>query len=191
MVCPTSLSDESIVYSFGVGEDISFDLSLIEKYGLKVFAFDPTPRSKSWLRAQKLPRQFHFFELGIADYDGIAEFYPPENPEHVSHTMFGRGQTAGPIIEVEVRQLKTIGKMLCHRCVDVLKMDIEGAEYAVLEDIVKTKSIRIRQILVEFHHRFPEVDLSQTRNAVELLNNCGYKIFHISKSGIEYGFIKE
>src|SRR5436305_14661221 len=44
-VCPTNLSADSVVYSFGIGEDISFDLQLIDRFAVKVHAFDPTPRS--------------------------------------------------------------------------------------------------------------------------------------------------
>jgi hypothetical protein len=43
-VYPDRLCQESIIYSFGVGEDVSFDLELIEKYNCHVFAFDPTQK---------------------------------------------------------------------------------------------------------------------------------------------------
>jgi FkbM family methyltransferase len=39
------LNSESIIYSLGVGEDISFDTTITGKYNCKVFMFDPTPRS--------------------------------------------------------------------------------------------------------------------------------------------------
>ena len=41
-VVPAALGPESIVYSFGVGQDASFDLALIERFGATVHAFDPT-----------------------------------------------------------------------------------------------------------------------------------------------------
>ena len=47
-----SLSQNSVVYSFGVGEDASFDIDLIKEFGLKVFAFDPTPKSIKWVKDQ-------------------------------------------------------------------------------------------------------------------------------------------
>ena len=37
-VAASQLNKDSIIYSFGVGEDISFDTSLIEKYGCNIFA---------------------------------------------------------------------------------------------------------------------------------------------------------
>lgn len=49
-VCPTGLSENSIAYSFGVGREISFDIALIQQFGMRVHAFDPTPRSVAWIR---------------------------------------------------------------------------------------------------------------------------------------------
>lgn len=189
-ICPTSINQEAIVYSFGVGEDISFDLSIIEEFGVQVYAFDPTPKSIKWLKSQKLPREFKFSEYGIASYDGIASFNPPENPEHVSYTILNRPSTAHNAIEAKVYRLETIMNMLGHEKVDVLKMDIEGAEYEVIEDLVKS-DIQIGQLLVEFHHRFENVGVSKTRRAIKSLNEKGFKIFYISPDREEYSFIHQ
>src|SRR5512140_3346052 len=77
-VCPDLLHRESIIYSFGVGEDISFDLGIIQRFGATVHAFDPTPRSIEWVKRQQLPPQFILHPYGIASYDGEATFHPPE-----------------------------------------------------------------------------------------------------------------
>ncbi len=79
-VCPRDLSASSIVYSFGVGEDISFDVALIHQFGLRVHAFDPTPQSIEWLRGQTLLPEFIFHAYGVAGFDGSCVFMPPENP---------------------------------------------------------------------------------------------------------------
>ena len=39
------LTANSVCYCVGVGEDITFDLGLIDRFGCEVYAFDPTPRS--------------------------------------------------------------------------------------------------------------------------------------------------
>ena len=54
-VATTGLGPESVVYSFGVGEDISFDIALIKAFGMRVNAFDPTPRSAIYLASQSVP----------------------------------------------------------------------------------------------------------------------------------------
>jgi FkbM family methyltransferase len=186
-ICPNSLSPESVVYSFGVGDDISFDLELIKRFGLRVYAFDPTPKSIEWVNKQVLPVEFKFSPCGVADYDGICKFSPPVNNEHISYTALNR-QTPWPAIEVPVRCLKTIMRDLGHDKINLIKMDIEGAEYSVLADLL-TSHIRVDQLLVEFHHRFPEVGVDKTKSAIKALNAAGYRIFSISPSGEEFGFL--
>jgi ribosomal protein L4 len=69
-------------------------------------------------------------------------------------------------------------------------MDIEGAEYAAIRDILKS-NLNIQQILIEFHHRFREIGINETKQAIELLRKHGYQIFSISTSREEYSFIKK
>ena len=49
-ICPDGLSEDSIVYSFGIGEDISWESYISERFGATVHAFDPTPQSLQWLQ---------------------------------------------------------------------------------------------------------------------------------------------
>jgi FkbM family methyltransferase len=185
-VCPDDLSETSVVYSIGVGEEISFDLELMRRFRLEVHAFDPTPRSIGWVHSQSLPEKFVFHPYGVADYDGVCRFLPPKNPAHVSYTILLR-QTPWPAVEVPVYRLITIMNMLGHTRIDVLKMDVEGAEYGVLADILAC-GIRPTQMLVEFHHRWPEVGVEKTRAAIGELNRVGYQLFDVSASGEEYSF---
>jgi hypothetical protein len=58
------LRADSIAYTVGVGEDISFDLALVNTYGCKVFAFDPTPIAVEFMRKSRLPVGMSFIPLG-------------------------------------------------------------------------------------------------------------------------------
>src|SRR5690349_12987182 len=49
VISPDYLSPHSVVYSLGVGNEIRFDLLLIEKFSVDVYAFDPTPESVAWI----------------------------------------------------------------------------------------------------------------------------------------------
>ncbi len=182
------IDKDSVVYSVGVGEDASFDLALINRYGLIIHAFDPTPKSISWVHRQDFPPNFVLHEYGVAGYDGEASFNPPENPNHVSHTILVRASTKDRSITVPVKRLATIMKELGHEHLDLLKMDIEGAEYAVVENMSRS-AIRPTQLLVEFHHRFPNVGLNRTKAAIDTLRNMGYALFAVSSSGEEFCFI--
>jgi FkbM family methyltransferase len=185
-ISPSGLTASSVVYSFGVGEEFSFDLELISRFGVRLHAFDPTPRAIQWVRSQAVPEGFVFHDYGIADYDGTCKFFPPQNPSFVSHTIVERGSPS-PAIEVPVHRLSTIMGMLGHRAINLLKMDIEGAEYRVIRDLLASK-IRVEQLLIEFHHRWPELGVDKTRAAIRMLNQAGYRIFNVSPSGEEYSF---
>lgn len=185
--CPEGLCDSSVVYSFGVGEEISFDRELIGRFRLTVHAFDPTPRSVAWVRTQALPARFAFHSYGIAAQDGLRRFTPPENGADVSHTLLER-ESPAPAIEVPVHRLPTIMKNLGHTRIDLLKMDVEGAEYEVIDDLLQA-GITVKQLLVEFHHRWPQVGIDKTKIAIQRLNDAGYRIFSASASGEEYGFL--
>jgi hypothetical protein len=78
---------------------------------------------------------------------------------------------------------------LGHRSIDILKMDIEGAEYQVLEDVL-TSEIRPHQILVEFHHRFATGGIENTRHALGRLKAAGYRLFSVSPTVEEFCFIR-
>ncbi len=80
-VCPSGLNASSVVYSVGVGEDASFDVALIERFGLEVHAFDPTERSLSWVRAQQLPKGFHMNAVALGTSDGVARIFQAQQPE--------------------------------------------------------------------------------------------------------------
>ena len=75
-IVSTGLKEQSVVYSFGVGEDISFDIALIEKFGVSVYAFDPTPKSLEWLSQQDLPDRFHMNPVAVGDREGYDDILP-------------------------------------------------------------------------------------------------------------------
>jgi FkbM family methyltransferase len=188
-VVPANLDAHSIVYSFGVGEDASFDIALIEKFNLTVHAFDPTPQSIEWVKGQQFVERFVLHEYGISTYDGEASFNPPENPDHVSHTLLDRPETKSKAISLPVKKLSTIMKELGHDHIDILKMDIEGAEYNVIADIDQS-GIRPRQILVELHHRFRGVGGKKSMDVIDRLKSMGYTLFSVSATVQEFGFIR-
>jgi len=188
-VCLERLGPDSVVYSVGLGEDISFDLELVERTGAHVHGFDPTPRSIEWVKQQDLPQRFTLHEWGLGGRDGELSFNPPENPAHISHTLIDRPETAAQSITVPIRRLSTVMSDLGHERLDVLKLDIEGSEYEVISDLI-ARQIEVEQLLIEFHHQFDSIPLSKTCAAIGQLNSVGYQVFHVSPSGHEVSFIR-
>ncbi|MEQ1828238.1 MAG: FkbM family methyltransferase [Pirellula sp.] len=181
-----SLSIESIVYSFGIGEDVSFDLSLIKKYGCPVIGFDPTPRVGQWLKDHVDEPRFRFFPIGLSNTDGTLTFYEPLDPNFVSHTSVDLGNSTK--LDVPCKRLKSCMEMLGHAKIDLLKMDIEGFEYDVVADIIRD-GLRPTQLLIEFHHFFPQYGRETTEQSIQTLEKYGYRLFDISDSFCEYSFL--
>src|SRR5712692_719519 len=91
----------------------------------------------------------------------------------------------------EVCQLSTIMKNLCHQRINLLKVDIEGAEYELIAQLVEMAD-RIDQLLIEFHHRLVRTGdgLEQTRCALKRLAESGFALFNVSPRGLEYSFVR-
>jgi hypothetical protein len=69
-------------------------------------------------------------------------------------------------------------------------MDIEGAEYKVIDDLARSK-ISIVQLLVEFHHVIGNAsEVERTATAIRTIHQMGFRLFHNSISGREYSFIR-
>ena len=98
--------------------------------------------------------------------DGITvKFFPPKNPEHVSHSIsnWQKGETdSNKIIEVETITVKKIMEDQKIDELELIKLDIEGAENQVLPNLIKNK-IFPNQILVEFDELHTNNILSYTK----------------------------
>ena len=185
------LNADSTVLSFGLGEDISFDLALMERFGLSVHGFDPTPKSCKWLADQSLPDGFHFHNVGLAAESGTLTFNAPAEEGFASwsatHSM---SDAEAKTVSLPVKSYGAIHQQLGLDVVDVLKMDIEGSENEVVEFLGQAE-YRPIQILVEFHHRIHGTDFSRTKAAIETLESIGYRLFHISELGDEFSLVLE
>lgn len=181
----------AVVYSFGVGDNLSFELGLADRVAADIRIFDPTPRSIRWLEGVSLPESIRFLPVGIADCDGTADFTLPAG-HSVSYTAGASVVNDGseePVVTGEVARLETLRERLGHERIDVLKLDVEGSEYAVIEDFLAS-GVRPDQILVEFHHRFTSHDAEDTRRAVARLRGAGYALIDVFYDDMNYVFLR-
>ena len=180
---------EIIVYSAGVGTDISFDLALIRNYkSIKIYAFDPTPRSIEWIGRKKIPPNFIFAPVGIGSENKKETMFLPKS-HRVSFTVHSFEDENKDEIEVEMKSIATIAQENRHTFIDILKLDIEGSEFSVLEAL-DFNTLKFGQILVEFHERFLPNGLELKNRIIQRLDEAGYVCFAIS-SDFEYSFVNK
>ena len=185
------LGDSSICYCAGVGEDITFDLGLIARFNCEVYAFDPTPRAKLHVQrhAQK-EKRFHFIDLGLWDRDEAAKFYAPTNPDHVSHSILNLQKT-NTYFTSECNRLSTIMQTNGHSQLALLKLDIEGAEYKVIDSVIEDK-LDIDIICVEYDEAYNSLDksyLKRIKRSVLELCKHNYTVVAVDHR-CNYTFVK-
>lgn len=186
------VNENDIVYSIGICDDIGFDLSIIENKKVQLFAFDPTPYSVKWINSQKLPDRFHFFPWAASGKDGKFFLYPRIDKNgkksEVMYTFHTQDENRNDGVIVDAFTVESMMEKLEHTKIDLLKIDIEGAEYALLDTLLNSP-LRPKQLLVEFHHRFKGIGKQKTINIVHRLKKEGYLITYISITGRELSFV--
>lgn len=210
------LTPESVCYFVGAGEDISFDLGVAAKYGCQVHIFDPTPRAVTHfeqviqgLKTGKpaacstsstghypdypagMTEILHFHPIGIWNEDTVLRFFAPQNAEHVSHSIVNL-QRSEKAIEVPVRRLAGIMREEGHKRIDVLKIDIEGAEYQVIESILEDR-LDIDVLCIEYDesaaNHLDAGYIGRIRGSLQSLTNSGYHIIAKEKRCHNYTLI--
>ena len=196
------LSSDSIVYSAGVGEDISFDILLQEKFDVNMGLIDPTQRAlwhfeevkdffstknpdfsgdiqRDYLKiiGNSKPNfsKFTYIQKGLWSHADSLKFYKPTNEKYVSHTLI-ENMYSNNYEVVEVDSVKNIMNALNHTHIDILKVDIEGSEVIVLDQMLKD-GIFPKCICVEFDLKLKGVDReNKTESLIRDLENIGYTL---------------
>mmetsp|Transcript_44479 Transcript_44479/g.135583 ORF Transcript_44479/g.135583 Transcript_44479/m.135583 type:complete len:302 (-) Transcript_44479:283-1188(-) len=188
---PDNITSKSVIYSVGIGEDTSWDEAMIAKHGLAVWGFDPTPKARDYVAKKKslTGSHFHFTEEGLGVNKGTVVFTKPKNPAHVSMRQ-GSISGLGDSINASINTLENWMKDNNHSHIDILKIDIEGSEYDVLDDWIGRDSFPMTQLLVEFHHRFFQDGASRQDRVVKGLQKNGFRIT-FDKNGQEISFLRQ
>lgn len=167
------LESGKIAYCAGVGEDVTFDRELAER-GLEVWSFDPTPRSVDYMR--KHGDGINFEPLGWWDSVATQRFYAPANPLHVSHSIDNLQGTTD-YFDAAVTTVGAIAARLGHETVDIMKMDIEGAERRVVASLLDHGPLP-RILCIEFDYPYSVKDFL---GIIRTILKSGYRILKIEQ----------
>ncbi len=171
-VVPDTFTTSSACYLAGVGEDITFDLGLIGRFGCTVHAFDPVPASREYASAAAAhePR-FVFHPVGLWSEDAHLGFHAPAVEGHVSHSATDLHGT-GVAFKADVRSVKSLMLELGHEELDLLKLSVEGAEYEIVRGTLDA-GIDASVICIEYAQPAPAGAAEGTH---DLLERAGYHV---------------
>src|SRR5919198_1762351 len=166
------LGPESVCYLAGTGEDISFDLGVIARFGCKVYSMDPVPRAAEHVAAATAhePRLV-FKAVALWSSDGTLTFHAPREPGYVSQSAVNLYDTAADFT-APARSTRSLMEELGHDHIDLLKLSVEGSEYEILDNVV-TDGIDARIICVEYAQPAP---IGRATESVNALERAGYSL---------------
>ncbi|XP_060078879.1 probable methyltransferase-like protein 24 [Ylistrum balloti] len=147
------LSSPCLVYSFGIDNDWSFDDDISTTFGCETHSFDPSMGMLDHQRSKKIT----FHNIGLWG-----------KPRGLKGTW-------------TMMNLKEIIDMLGHtgKIIDILKMDIEWAEWEAIPNMLATGVLRnVRQLFVEFHGSpGPDSSLLSRLTSLRGIYDQGFKLF--------------
>lgn len=182
-----AIGTDPLLVDCGLGKDISFPVAFLQRFGGRAIGIDPNPVALEYSRAHapkgmEVRAQAFWHEAGRElqfHMPRPAELLP-EGADGVSGSLLASHSYAGgAALAVRTTSLGEILAAAGREECDVLKLDIEGAEYDVLEALCRSGEIRrARQLLVEFHHGWTERTLQDTRDAIARVQASGFELSH-------------
>jgi len=201
-------NDNCVVYDFGIRESPDFGMAFAPH--CDVVGFDPSPISVKWWKTNQKKIQakhptYDYSPVGAGGIDGDIDLREYdwgqvsiiEFPRRVIDTTdcnssggckykFHETQKT---FKIPVQTLKTAMTQHGHSRVHMLKLDVEGSEYAFLETMIDDLSCRnVDQLVLEWHHYDHDIRYGVTSNPqinvlVALLKErCGLEQFWIHGS---------
>jgi len=182
-----AIGRDPLLVDCGLGFDISFPAAFLRRFGGRVIGVDPNPRAIEYAKAH-CPAGMEVRDAAIWSEAGqtLSFHLPrpaaelPQGADGVSGSLLASHAYAGAE-ELTVRTtslaeiLAAAGRTEC----DVLKFDVEGAEYEVLAALCASGEIRrARQLLAEFHHGWTEHPLEHTQELAAKIVAAGFELAH-------------
>jgi len=146
----------------------------------KVLCFEPEPENCYWIRRSIELNGYtniSLFELALSDVNGDAQLYLGRKSGWHTLIPCQAGCDAG-IIMVRRRTLDDFLEDICQDRVDMIKIDVEGAELQVLRGAARTLS-RNKEIvlLIDVHPRLGVA----AKEVCDFLNEDGFTIYQMRK----------
>jgi FkbM family methyltransferase len=150
-ICPAALNSESVVIDAGAHRG-EFSRTLMERYGCQCQLIEANPELATQLTEQNFNR---VLPAALSAKDGFATFIKRKNPEHGGIFSWSK-EDSDSTAEVVTVSLETIVRQSGLTRIDMLKLDIEGAEFELIGKTSDPLLASIGQITVEFHDFLPD-----------------------------------
>lgn len=141
------LDQSSVVFDLG-GYHGDFAAAINQRYGCKVYLFEPVPEFyKKCIERFEGNNQIVCLNYGLSSHDGYLGICLADNA-----SSFSSSHLKGDSQQVHVRSVVESIKELGVKDIDLMKINIEGGEYDVLDAMINSDYIqRVKHLQVQFH----------------------------------------
>ncbi len=140
-----------VCYSVGAGGETSFDMELIERYGLTVRSIDPVAEYvQRAIEHAEGEERLTAHQVAIATSDGPLRMQLTHDPNSQSVSAAGLYDTHS-YVELPGRTLPSLMAELGDERIDLLKLDIEGGEYEVIPTL-DLAALGVKLFATQLHH---------------------------------------
>lgn len=131
--------------------------TLTDLYGARIYSFEPEPAFYADLErtfADNPKVSTYGYGLGARDETLLLE------QDGQGSTVHGKLDGTNPTVEVQIRDIAAVLDELGIDHIDYIKINIEGAEFDLLERMAETGWLeRTRYLLIQFHEWYDDADL--------------------------------
>ncbi len=159
-------------YCVGAGADISFDLELLRRFNARIRCVDPVPEYVAGARASAWGEPgFSVHHAAIASRNGPLRMQLTHHPGSRSLSSAQLYDT-DDFIEVPGRTLESLMAEFGDDRIDLLKLDIEGAEYEILPTLA-LPALGVKVFALQLHHNR---SVASARGLLAELTASGYEL---------------
>ena len=174
-IIPALLPEGCTVVDLGANHG-DFSRLIGERFGWECYCVEASPETYSKIADGPRLRKFN---LAIADRDGPVALCVAANSEESS--IIGAADAApGGQVTVEGIRLETFVARAGIRRIDLLKVDIEGAEGYLFDSLGDGQIQEIRQISLEFHDFNGKLPATEVKRITEKLVRLGFEPLKMS-----------
>jgi FkbM family methyltransferase len=145
-----------------------------------IYAFEPHPDLFKIAQHNLSLNPFkniHLFNKGLGNKQGVLKLYEV-NEHNPGMNRIVADELDAPFREIEIIQLDAFIMEQQITSVDLIKIDVEGFEYAVLEGAMQTLKKHTPTLILELDDTNLKANKSSAQQVVDLLASLGYNQFY-------------
>lgn len=170
-----TIDRDAIVVDLGASDGV-FSKAINGATGCHCYAVEASPNNFAKIETSDNIEKFHY---AIKGSDGEAEFSIVDGYKHRGTLVLPVEATS--VVTIPTRSLESLLDEIGVGEVDLLKIDIEGAEIEMLESTSDETLRSMKQITIEFHDFVDPTTTEDVDRAIKRLDDLGFDSIFFSK----------